>query len=181
MGCSGGVDGTGSGGGADDTDSGGGGASGGDVPVACESSDDCGADELCRFADFGCGQGEASGTCKKLPLECGHVPDLVCACDGKVERQDCPELRRVDVSANGACTPPEGTFACGYTFCQTGTEYCRRIEQTAPGLVTFVCQQLPAACDGNDTCACVEDADTACPQTSCDTDAAGHAVVSCID
>ncbi|WP_437693665.1 hypothetical protein [Sorangium sp. So ce176] len=181
-GCSGSVDSTGAGGGGDETNSGGGG-SGGGAAVACETSDDCDAGAFCRFADHGCGQGQASGTCTGLPLECGYVPALVCACDGQVERQDCPELRRVDISANGACTPPEGTFACGYTFCQTGTEFCERIDHatTQPGLVRFVCMQLPASCDGNDTCACVEGIDTPCPQTSCETDSAGHAVLSCVN
>ncbi|WP_437961152.1 hypothetical protein WME76_16990 [Sorangium sp. So ce119] len=120
----------------------------------------------------------------RVPLECGHVQEFVCACDGQVERQDCPELRRVDISTNGACTPPEGTFACGFTFCQTGTEYCKHIDYatTHPGFVTFVCEQLPASCDGKDTCACVEDIDAdTCPETSCATDSADHAVVSCID
>jgi hypothetical protein len=108
--------------------------------------------------------------------------ELVCSCDGTVQRQDCPELGRIDIAANGACTPPEGTFACGFTFCETGTSYCMKIDyaSTHPGVVTFVCKQLPVSCGGTDDCSCVVDDPDGCggPAT-CEPDADGHAVVQC--
>ncbi|WP_438011565.1 hypothetical protein WME89_24765 [Sorangium sp. So ce321] len=185
-GCSGGVATPGSSGGMAETSGGGGSGGGepaGDVDVPCESSEDCDASEYCHFSDYGCGLGETSGTCTKLPLECGHGGEPVCACDGQIEIEHCPELRRVDISANGACTPPDGTFACGFRFCETGTEYCERIDYPSwhPGLVAFVCRQLPASCNGSDTCACLEGIDSDCPETSCEMDSAGHARVLCVD
>ncbi len=183
--CSGGDGSGGSGGGTGGSGGGtgatGGGGSGGSSPTVCSQGSDCDDDEYCHFADYGCGLGDAEGVCTPRPIECSHVPNQVCSCDGTVQLQNCPELGGVDIAANGACTPPQGTFACGYTFCATGTEYCVQVEhpQTDPGHTAFACGQLPAACNGVDDCSCVTTDPNVCPGATCDTDADGHAIVLC--
>ncbi|WP_437278786.1 hypothetical protein WME90_47555 [Sorangium sp. So ce375] len=169
--------------GDDSGDGGGGGAGGGGAAAAaCTQSADCAAGEYCHFADYQCGQGQAEGACTPVPIECGYVEKQVCSCDGTVQRQDCPQLGRVDIAANGACTPPAGTFACGFTFCEIGKSYCKKVdyELTHPGVVTFGCQPLPVPCGGADECSCVVDDQDACGEpVTCNTDADGHAVVHC--
>lgn len=177
-GGSGGVGGSGgSGGSVESGGTGGTGGTGGGA-VGCTQKEDCGENEYCRFADHRCGEGEAQGVCTVRPLECAFVQNHVCSCSGKVQYQDCPQMQdAIDISVNGNCTPPEGTFACGYTFCKAGASYC--METTNSGFVHYSCVEFPAPCNDADECSCIHPG--LCPGVTCATNAEGHAVVACVN
>jgi hypothetical protein len=126
----------------------------------------CNATEYCDYADNGCGVGDRTGTCKRRPDACplnatgaappGIVATPTCACDNQIYGGDCDAYSAgFDLNAHGTCPVPTGKFACGYTQCDTATQYCRRQPHTT-GPETFSCLALPAACSGNQGCACLQ-------------------------
>lgn len=157
---------------------GGGGAPGGGP---CQLGADCLENEYCHFTDHACGLGEPTGLCVLRPIECSHKPTEVCSCDGSVSLEDCPELLGNHTSVNGNCAAPNGKFACGYTFCKEGEEYCQKRDVLGrAGLeTTYGCVSLPPQCAGDDSCACVSSGSYPCGAGTCADDAAGHAVVTC--
>jgi hypothetical protein len=135
----------------------------------------CSATEYCDYPDNSCGLDDQAGTCKPRPQVCplsaSGAPAIAamptCACDGKIYGGQCEASRAgVDLNANGACDVPAGEFACGYAQCFIGTQYCRRQPHTT-GPDTFNCAALPAACSGNQGCACLQSqpCGTACTGT----------------
>ena len=53
---------------------------------ACESSDECGGDEYCRFALGACG---GTGSCEPVPQVCTKEFNPVCACDQNTYSNAC--------------------------------------------------------------------------------------------
>jgi hypothetical protein len=137
----------------------------------------CSATEYCDYADNGCGIGDQTGTCKPRPDLCpvnatGAPPEIVatptCACDGNIYSSECDANRAgFDVNAHGTCDVRTGMFACGTTQCFIATQYCRR-QPNARTPDTFSCLALPAACSGNQGCACLQSqpCGTSCAGTS---------------
>ena len=133
-----------------------GGTGGQDTGGPCQSSDDCVKLEYCRFADHACGQGETTGVCSPVPLDCGFgFPIKACACDGTVQLQNCPELNRTDFTTPDKCAVPDGMYVCDLFYCP-----------------------IPESCNGTATCACLLPV-TACNGATCSTDAEGHVIVKC--
>jgi hypothetical protein len=49
-----------------------------------------------------------------------------------------------------------GTFACGATTCERATQYCvHQYTDEEPGSDSYACSDVPSACAGDPTCACV--------------------------
>lgn len=170
-GCSGNVDGGGSGGsgaggngtggmGTGGMSTGGGGAGGG---VACGgfAGVQCAATEYCDYPNDICGAADGQGVCRTRPQACPEIYSPTCACDGKVYGNACEANGAgYDVSDLGGCMPPEaGLFNCGHMFCNSATEYCRRTNTDVGGTPdSYVCTPLPAACAGGvPSCACIGD------------------------
>ncbi len=146
----------------------------------CAFTEECIPGAFCEFRFARCGIDPAeSGLCKPRPASCDGVQTfLACGCDGKVYDSVCEANRvGVDFHQRGeTCdTPPEGRFACGFTFCQEGTEHCKIELQ---GDFFFArCLPLPDAClpPASPGCACLP-ADPDCP---CSQDAAGNLTLDC--
>lgn len=137
------------------------GSGGSTEPIACGSGF-CGPNDYCDDPLNGCETTvEANAVCAgRLPpaTDCvafgGNAP--VCGCDGEVyDNLLCAEQQGTDISFAGGCTPPDGTFACGSTFCDPSVSFCSMRE--APGAV---CEVLPGVCGGVASCDCIA---TPCP------------------
>lgn len=48
------------------------------------------------------------------------------------------------------------TFGCGQAFCDTATEFCQVVLPGVPGDPSYACKPLPAACEADLTCTCLE-------------------------
>jgi hypothetical protein len=165
--------GSGEGGGATSSGTGQGGA-----PCGPTVEAGCNANEYCDFSDNLCGEGVRTGACVIKPLDCsGPLPEPTCGCDGTIHQNDCmANLAGFDMSLQGTCTPPAGTFACGQTYCQHAAEYCERQASDVGGEPdVYRCVDLPGACGNSPSCACVETG--ACP--ICDENVSGDLFVTC--
>jgi hypothetical protein len=60
------------------------------------------------------------------------------------------QMAGLDVAIDGRCRPPPGTFACGYTFCQLSSTYCK-IGRTRFQPDQFTCEPLPGGCGATPT------------------------------
>jgi hypothetical protein len=100
-------------------------------------------------------------SCKSDPVACYPDPSIncvavleqACGCDGQVYKNECAAYAAgTDLAGYApACTPPAGTFACGYTFCKAGQEAC--LEHYEAG---WTCEPLPDACKGESpSCNCI--------------------------
>ncbi|HEU4535452.1 MAG TPA: hypothetical protein VFS00_15090 [Polyangiaceae bacterium] len=120
----------------------------------------CGAAFYCDFPLDNCGQGDATGVCKARPQGCLGNYDPVCACGGTVASNECSAFADgKDLASAGGCAAPEGLFACGAKFCQAGSQYCERTASDVGSLPdSYLCRDLPAACGGAGSCACLADA-----------------------
>ena len=108
---------------------------------------ECPEGSYCDYPDDWCGGTDGSGVCRVVEGECPAVDEPTCGCGGEVYSNACAaRAAGVDVSAWEQCTPPEGTFACGWTFCQMN-EYCRQVSSDTGDAPTFSCSPLPAGCD----------------------------------
>lgn len=145
-------------------------------PTACGArlGDTCSPNEYCDFPDDICGAADGTGVCRARPEGCPDVYMPVCGCDGTVHGNGCEaNSAGSDVNRIGSCTPPEGTFACGFRFCST-TQYCRVIIDDTGMPPAFECAEFPV-CSVND-CSCV--AGEACGEM-CDTNDDGNVTVTC--
>lgn len=118
-------------------------------PVACASTAECGAEEVCRKTSCDA----PSGECLRRPLLCTASPEPVCGCDGVTYFNDCLRLSRgVESASAGECVT--GAARCGgpeRTTCPAGA-FCARLfppgpacprgDREAPGS----CWALPADC-----------------------------------
>lgn len=138
-----------------------------DAGGACTASGpSCGAGLYCAWQDKRCGA-RAQGTCAATTA-CNANSGTVCGCDGNNYASECEAARAgVDVSSTATCTPPAGTFRCGWSYCQHGTQYCSAEVGGAvdsPGVYT--CVALPAACSTTPSCACVSGTAATCSQSA---------------
>ena len=139
------------------------GGSGGGSGIACGGFAGvlCPATEYCDFPDDICGAADGQGVCRTRPQACPEIYMPVCACDGKVYSNACDANGGgFDVSNNGGCPPPEATlFNCGHLFCNSATEYCNKTLSDVAGLPdSYGCAPLPAACAGGaPSCMCIGD------------------------
>ncbi len=178
-GCSGHVDGGGSGGngggggmGTGGMGNGGSGTAGGNMGTGgagggsgtvCGgfSGIQCPETEYCDYPDDICGAADGQGVCRARPQACPEFYMPVCACDGMVYGNDCDAAGAgFDVSDLGGCMPPQTTqFNCGHLFCDAATQYCLRTYADTPNLPdSYSCAPLPAACTGTPpSCACIGD------------------------
>lgn len=137
---------------------------GGGTP--CSSNDDCDAAEICEFADHSCGVSGASGTCTARPADCPADERPVCGCDGQLHASRCSAAQSgVDVDFLGECELPNGAFACGFSFCIHGEEYCLEQGGTMP---SSQCIVLPPVCQPPD-CSCITTC-CGCDNASCCSD-----------
>lgn len=116
------------------------------LPVACSQAKPCAVGEYCNYYNDSCGASQGEGHCALISAEC---PDAegppVCGCDGIVHETTCAAASAgVDLAAaEGACSAPPDTFACGAMFCVFGEQYCKH--WIAPS-VWWACEPLPEAC-----------------------------------
>lgn len=47
-------------------------------------------------------------------------------------------------------------FGCGQAFCDMATEFCQVVLPGVPGDPSYSCKPLPAACQSDQTCTCLE-------------------------
>ncbi|UQA56010.1 hypothetical protein [Polyangium aurulentum] len=171
--CSGGDD-------RDDTGSGSGAQPPAKIGEFCRTTEQCIPGAFCQFRFAGCGiDPTETGLCQPRPASCdGALFFLACGCDGVVYDNVCEANQAgQDFHQQGATcdTPPEGRFACGFTFCQEGVEHCKLELQ---GEFFFArCLPLPDACmpPASATCACMPD-NSDCP---CSQDAEGNLKLDC--
>jgi hypothetical protein len=160
-----------------------GGAGGDSEGKRCTSSAECLPIEVCEFVNDECGRGGFLGTCVDRPENC-PIGDLqLCGCDGRIYGSRCEAMDEgIDISVSGGCTPPEGTFACGPTFCEIGVEYCwRTLSDAGASPDAFACSPLPAACAAEmpPTCACLAAEAVPCGAT-CEALPSGQPMVTCM-
>jgi hypothetical protein len=127
-----------------EADTGSGTTCGGFVGSACPSPQD-----YCRSSTGGCNHHDEPATCEARPGGCPKNYAPVCGCDGHVYPNDCSaRANGVDVSIEGGCTAPSGTFACGPSFCPLQRAYCERnVSDVGPGpFESYACLPLPFAC-----------------------------------
>jgi hypothetical protein len=117
----------------------------------------CAPGEFCDYPSNSCGFADGSGTCKPIPMACDTLYFPACGCDGKIYGNDCvANTAGHDVAPAGTCTAPAGMFACGQHFCNAATQFCERVISDVVGMPDdYVCPQLPAACSGTASCACI--------------------------
>ncbi|MCU0687619.1 MAG: hypothetical protein MUF34_36140 [Polyangiaceae bacterium] len=123
--------------------------------------------------------GDAAGVCKARPQGCPENYDPVCACGGTVAGNACGAFAGGnDLAIDGGCTPPEGMIACGAKFCQADSQYCQRTTSDVGGFPdSYTCLDLPDACGGVGTCACL--AGEPCIDANLCTEVNGGATIIC--
>jgi hypothetical protein len=116
----------------------------------------CGGRSFCAFENRRCGHGPSSTFCQAMPAQCPVDVTPVCGCDGKAYDNAClAEMAGVDLSQDGGCPPPPGTFACGELFC-ADRQYCDIMLQDEIGFpASASCNPLPAGCGDPPDCACL--------------------------
>jgi hypothetical protein len=140
----------------------------------------CPTGYYCDFPDKLCGGNDNLGTCISAPPDKCAGDGEVCGCDGKVYPSTCAaELAGVDVSLQGFCKQPSGTFACGTHFCQLADEYCEIQGSDVGGWANgYACRKAPAVCMGAAPhCSCL--AGVPCGSFSCSESSTGGASVLC--
>lgn len=118
----------------------------------------CAANEFCDYPDDICGAADGSGFCKKRPPECPNNFQPTCGCDGTVHGNPCDaNSSGFDVNVLGGCTPPNGMFPCGSTFCELGLHYCEQVNSDIGGEPnTYSCKQLAPLCEQPPGCGCLK-------------------------
>jgi hypothetical protein len=143
----------------------------------CTPTKACAADEWCDYPDDLCGAG-SPGKCQKRPEGCGLLYAPVCTCDGKQAGNQCAgQSGGQDVNAKGGCSAPQGTFACGSSFCTSGQQYCQIVISDVGGIPDeFSCKPLPTGCGSAPSCACLEKQPCG---DFCKADSAGNFTLTC--
>lgn len=137
---------------------------GGGTP--CASNDDCAVGDYCEFADHSCGASGQPGGCAPRPTDCTEEDRPVCGCNGELYASQCAAAGSgIDVDFLGECEIPNGAFACGFSFCIHGDEYC--LEQGG-AMPSFECLVLPPVCQPPD-CSCITTC-CGCDNASCCSD-----------
>lgn len=137
----------------------------------------CGPERYCDFPRGSCGADDARGVCRERPVDCPDVDIPTCGCDGVVHGNGCEaHAAGTDESDVGGCEAPDETsFSCGRIFCQD-TSFCRRLGDDTGMADSFECPELPAACDDEPDCECLDGAGCG---DACSADEAGNLTVVC--
>lgn len=116
----------------------------------------CGGRSFCAYQNRRCGHGPSATFCQAMPAQCPADVNPVCGCDGKAYDNAClAQMAGVDISQDGGCPPPPGTFACGELFCAE-RQYCDIMLQDEIGFpMSASCNPLPAGCGDPPDCACL--------------------------
>jgi hypothetical protein len=120
----------------------------------------------------------------RAPPECGPTTcaasDRCCdsctgSCVDALSGANCPED---NLSSDFVCPAEEQQFLCGETLCgAVTTEYCESFT-AGPGITTYTCRTMPAACEGVPTCECVlAELGSTIPETECSVGALGELLV----
>jgi len=139
----------------------------------------CDGDSYCDWTANTCGaQRWDEVACTPQPGEC-ELGRPVCGCDGNVYDGECLAADAgVDVSQEGGCMPPDGTFACGWYFCELGTTYCQHsASDVLPSPDGWSCPMVPRDCVGMPTCDCL--ANEPCADFGCEETPDGGLVITC--
>jgi hypothetical protein len=147
---------------------------------------DCPPDMYCDYPDDMCSAADTPGTCVPRPDSCpiprgGIVGPPICGCDGQIYETECQAATSgSDVSILPAhCTPPEGTFRCGYTFCEIDQQYCVGMASgISGGQASYSCPVLPAECEPSPDCDCLDG--ESCVGGTCEADDDGNLLVTCV-
>lgn len=111
---------------------------------------------FCDYQRNQCGFFDGSGWCRPRPIVCTDDVEPVCACNRAIFTNECQANQAGFDVRLGGCGDLADHFACGYRYCALDTAYCRRNEpRDMSQPITFECQPLPAACGGNQDCACL--------------------------
>lgn len=141
----------------------------------------CAPDEYCDWPVNSCGDDPSDApVCTPVPQGCPPTAgDPVCGCDGVVYVNDCGAgLAGIDVREANDCTPPDGTFACGYLFCDPLESYCRVSTSDVGGYPNgYACNPLPQACGDAPSCECL--ADEPCADFGCEESPEGGLTIVC--
>jgi hypothetical protein len=153
---------------------GGTGGAGGSQPCGGTGDAACPTGAFCAWSDERCGAGLVHGVCKSPVGGVTCVQRPACGCDGKVYSNPCEaNSAGTDLAVDGTCTPPTGTFECGWSFCTLDTQYCAAQVGGAVGNPgTYACTATPSSCAGSATCACLA------PSFPCTQDASGGVTVT---
>jgi hypothetical protein len=118
----------------------------------CQSAADCADGQYCDFPDDSCGVSGVEGICTAVRTDCGGDDRPVCGCDDALHDTICAaSTAGQDVAFLGECEVPSGAFRCGFSFCDSGDEYCLEQAGTMP---THACIALPPVCMPPD-CSCI--------------------------
>ena len=129
----------------------------GSMMIPCGAST-CSGGEFCDYLQDTCFELPSSpGQCVES-FPCPGVGEPACGCDGTIYDSACEANRAgIDVSTTGACTPPSGTFRCGFVFCDQAVEYCQALENL-DGTSFFECLPISfAGCGATAECPCIDD------------------------
>jgi hypothetical protein len=166
------------------------GSDAGSTGVACTTSANCAANEVCGFLESASCQ--AQGQCFPQGVQCNCFSPG-CACDGtttvNIACNGLPDGYALQpISHSGMCLAGDGGSAmCGTQTC-TAAEYC---SYQPPGIDAgspdggpppdyHTCQPLPAVCTSMPTCACVVPLlPASCLNPMC-SEAAGAVSVTCM-
>ncbi len=150
--------------------------------VACASSADCSAPlAACDTATHKCvectggaecssGRCESDHTCCEpvAPCNADSCGTLYDNCGKAVSCGDCPTNQFCNT--NSYCEPITDTFACNAggknNTCTKDLQYCQYYF-AGPGGTTAWCSTVPAACQANPTCACLQSAGEFFPPDTC--------------
>jgi hypothetical protein len=146
-------------------------------PGQCTPTKPCASNEYCDYPDNACGSGQM-GDCKPRPTACDKSYAPQCTCDGSVADNECSAyLAGSDLSAQGACAPPDGMFACGSSFCAKAGYYClAEISDVSTIPDSFSCKPLPVSCGSAPACGCL--ANEPCG-AECQASASGDLTLTC--
>ncbi len=109
----------------------------GGTGTTCEDGTTCEEGLVCTYFLWSCNQyahcsPPVTGCTKQVPT---------CGCDGHYYPSACEAQQAGFDTSTSRCTPPAGTFRCGYTYCKDAEELC--VEDFEG---SYTCEPLPPSC-----------------------------------